>query len=235
MLASRMTTASTNRASPVAATVGPSTRGAFFREFLRSPARTAAVAPSSRALSQEMIRGVDLNAAKRIVEFGPGSGAFTRATLGALPPAFFDAAGPTGGAGGAGGGSTGRFIAIEFNANLAKVVQAAFPTVEVVTGSAEDIEPICRDRGIGAGSVDLVISGLGWVSFPKPWITKTLEATHRMLRPGGEFRTFGYHCGLLYPGAWHFRREIKRLFGRTSISRVVWGNIPPAFVYRAVK
>lgn len=199
----------------------PSTTGAFIREFIRHPARTAAVAPSSRALAQRMIQGVDFSQVRRVVEFGPGSGAFTRATLGALPPEWSSAG--------------GRFIAIEFNPRLAEVVQRTFPQVEVVSASAENIEPICVERGIGAGELDLVVSGLGWVSFPKPWITRTLEATAKMLRPGGEFRTFGYHVGLLYPGAWHFRAEIKRIFASTSISRVVWGNLPPAFVYRAVR
>ena len=64
---------------------------------------------------------------------------------------------------------------------------------------------------------------------------RILLATAAVLRPGGEFRTFGYHCGLLMRGAWHFRGAVERLFSEVTISEVVWMNMPPAFVYRCVR
>jgi hypothetical protein len=36
-------------------------------------------------------------------------------------------------------------------------------------------------------------------------------------------------------GAWHFRRTVRSLFSEVTISKVVWGNMPPAFVYRCVR
>lgn len=180
-----------------------------------------------------MLRGLDLSRATKIVEFGPGTGAFTRAILAALGPDWFSGAltSPAGGA----SAPTRRLIAIEYNPALARMLAKVHPEVTVVNDSAANVAEICRSRGVRAGEVDCVISGLGWPGFTDELRTRILEATVGVLRPGGEFRTFGYHVGLLMPGAWHFRREVRRLFREVHIGRVVWGNMPPAFVYRCVK
>lgn len=199
-------------------------RAKFFGAFLRNPAKTASVAPSSRTLALRMIRGIDLGAIKTLVEYGPGSGPITRVVCEHLPSGWLISQ-----------GGRGRFIAIEYSATLAEIIRETLPSVTTVTESAEHVEAICQAQGVPAGQVDCVISGLGWVSFPHDLTTRTLEATHRALKPGGEFRTFGYHMGLMMSGAWHFRREVNRLFSKVEVSRVVWNNLPPAFVYRCVK
>src|SRR6266536_4768032 len=53
----------------------------FLSAFLREPARVGSLAPSSPALAQAMLRGCDLRNARTVVEFGPGTGAFTRLIL----------------------------------------------------------------------------------------------------------------------------------------------------------
>lgn len=202
-------------------------RAAFLREFIKAPHVMAAVAPSSRRLGEAMVRGIDLSRAAAIVEYGPGTGTFTRAVLDSVGPGWFG--NPSDDA------PAHRFIAIEFNKTMAGMLQRQHPEVTVVNDSAENVEAICAARGVPAGGVDLVLSGLGWPSFNDDFRTRTLEATARVLRPGGEFRTFGYHVGLLMRGAWHFRAEVRRLFRHVEIGRIVWGNMPPAFVYRCVK
>ena len=197
---------------------------AFVREFIRNPSTTAAIAPSSRKLAARMIEGLDFSRMTSVVEFGPGSGVFTKAVLERLPRGWL-----------IGEGGKGRFIAIEFSQSMAKLVREQFPRVTVVHGSAEHVEEICKEHAIGPGRLDAVVSGLGWASFPPELTTRILEATWSALRPGGEFRTFAYHVGLLMPGARHFRAEAQRLFGEVSSSRGVWANLPPAFVYRCRK
>ena len=54
------------------------------------------------------------------------------------------------------------------------------------------------------------------------------------VRPGGRFATFAYLQGLLVPPGQKFRRRLDDYFTRVERSRVVWWNLPPAFVYRAV-
>lgn len=197
--------------------------GAFVREFLRDPRGTAAVAPSSRALARRMVAGIDFSRTTRIVEYGPGGGVFTRALIHAMPRDWLR-----------GEGGRGVFIAIEFNARMAEQLRT-LSRVEVVTGSAADVETICAARGIAPGSLDLVISGLGWTSFPRGLCTSILEATGRTLRVGGELRTFAYHVGCVMPGFWHFRREARRVIGDVRTARGAWLNLPPAFIYRCTK
>ncbi len=199
-------------------------RAAFVREFLRDPGATASVVPSSRKLTERMIEGIDLGACRSIVEFGPGSGVMTRAMLDRLPIGWTMAE-----------GGLGRFIAVEFNPRMAKLVAREHPRAIIVIDSAADIERICQGQGIAPGTLDTVVSGLGWASFPPELTTQILGATARMLRPGGQFRTFAYHIGLLKKNAWHLRSEMRRLFGSVETSRGVWANLPPAFVYRCVK
>lgn len=216
----------------------------FLREFVRNPVRTAAVAPSSRKLGERMMQGIDFARASSIVEFGPGSGSITRviveriekewrtAPVGAGAGARVPVAPPKPGASADGTAFGGkRFLAIEFNPRMAEIVRERFPGVTVVNDSAENVESICERHGIAPGSLDFVLSGLGWVSFPPTLCTKILEATHRALKPGGELRTFGYHVGLMLPGSHHFRAEIARLFPHVWRTRAVWANLPPAFVY----
>jgi phospholipid N-methyltransferase len=197
----------------------------FLREFLRDPGRTAAIAPSSPRLAERMLSGLDVGSMRSIVEYGPGTGVFTRAVLERLPAGWVDQCAPV--------AAPGRrtFIAIEYNPELASLVRSRFPGVCVENESAEHVEAICARHGVGPGQVDLIVSGLGWVAIEPGLCTRMLEATRRMLRPGGEFRTFGYHVGLMMPHAAHFRREIARVFPGVTRTRAVWANLPPAFVY----
>lgn len=166
------------------------------------------------------MEGLNLRGAAAVVEFGPGSGVFTREILKRLGPQT-------------------RFFAIERNATMARLVRERFPGVQVYEDSAGNVDRLCAAAGIGdargMGGVDYILSGLPWPSFSDALRTQILEAACRVLRPGGALVTFGYHCGLLMPGAWHFRRESKRLFSGVSVSRVVWRNLPPAFIYRCVR
>ena len=52
----------------------------LFRQWLRDPMRTAAVAPSSRELAAAMIAELP-EGASRVIELGGGTGALTRALL----------------------------------------------------------------------------------------------------------------------------------------------------------
>lgn len=193
----------------------------FLREFMARPGVIGAVAPSSVHLARKMVEGLDLAGASAVVEFGPGSGVFTEEILKRL-------------------GKQAKFFAIERNAAMAALVRDRFPGTTVFEDNAAHVDRLCAQMGIGEagtgrGGVDYVLSGLPWPSFNDQLRTEILEAAHRALKPGGMLVTFGYHVGLTMRGAWHFRREARRLFSSMTISRAVWRNIPPAFIYRCVK
>jgi len=187
---------------------------AILREFLRHPARTGAVAASSAALGRAMVCEVGLESARRIVEYGPGTGVFTREILARKRP---DA----------------KLWAFELNSNLARAFRARFPRVPLFETSAAEAPRRLPLEAVG--HVDCVICGLPWAAFSDSLQTELLDATLAILRPGGRFATFAYLQGLLLRAGGQFRRRLHERFGRVEISPVVWRNLPPAFVYRCEK
>jgi len=175
-----------------------------------------------------MLRDVDLASLRTIVEFGPGTGVFTRAVLESLRNA---------------GNHDALFLAIEKNPRLAADLRAEFaaphalegrrPRVIVIAGDALEVDAVLRQHG--CDHADFILSGLGWPSIPAGVRDAILAKTSAALPPGGQFRTFGYHIGLTLPGAWGFRRTVRKLFSTVTVSPVVWRNIPPAFVYSCTK
>lgn len=183
----------------------------FLREFLRSPGTVGAVAPSSPLLAREMVLQADVASAVAVVEFGSGTGPFTREIVATLRP-------------------SARFVAIERNPALARVLQEQLPGVRVHQDSVENLASILRETGIE--QVDCILSGLPWAAFSEDLQDRLLDVACANLAPGGRFVTFAYLQGLLLPAGRRFARKIRARFGHVSKSPVVWRNLPPAFVYR---
>ena len=59
---------------------------AFLREFIRNWKTVGAVAPSSRELAKLMMEAAGVAGAQRILELGPGTGAFTQAIADVMKP-----------------------------------------------------------------------------------------------------------------------------------------------------
>ncbi len=177
--------------------------------FLRHPQTVGAIAPSSPVLARAMIEDVNFRGAVTIVELGPGTGSFTRAILERIGP-------------------LARFVAIELDATFAAQVRDQWPTVECVNASAETLVSIARERDLAP--IDHIVSGLPFASLPGPMTQQILDGIRDTLRPGGTFTTFQYiHAYRLSP-ARVFRRTATDHFGAPPARRVVWRNIPPAFV-----
>ena len=213
-------------ASPTRSAPPGSKRG-FLAEFLRRPTQIGAVAPSSPYLAERMLEGLDIGKARVVVEYGPGTGAFTRAILSHISP------------------QQTKFFAIEINLPLVEAFRKRFPRLTIKHGSVTDVERFCREEGVelpnphqpaaAAGGVDVIISGLPWASFPEALQREALAAVVRVLRPGGKLVTFGYHVGLLLPAGQRFYRLLPEYFPTVTRSGPVWRNVPPAFVVRCVK
>ena len=108
-----------------------------------------------------------------------------------------------------------------------------FPDLDLVHGSVEGLPAIVEARGVTA--VDCIISGLPWASFDSDLQKKIMTGVTTSLREGGTFATFAYLHGFLLPAAWRFRRSLQDTFSEVRQSKVVWWNLPPAFVYRCRK
>jgi phospholipid N-methyltransferase len=186
----------------------------FLREFLAQPMATGAIVPSSAALGRAIVRNLDLSHARAVVEYGPGTGAFTTCILQALD---HDA----------------RFIAIEINPRLAEMFRNQHPDIQIFQDSVANAREICNSAGID--QVDCIVSGLPWASFQESMQVEFLDEMMRVLKPGGQFVTFAYVHGLILPPGRRFSKILPRYFSSISKSPVVWRNIPPAFVYRCTR
>jgi phosphatidylethanolamine/phosphatidyl-N-methylethanolamine N-methyltransferase len=178
---------------------------------MRQPGRIGAIAASSSYLAREMVDSFDWPRVRTVVEYGPGTGAFTRAILSCRS-------------------ADARYFAVELNDDFVGVMRQKFPDEKVYHRSVIDIQEICREEGVG--QVDAIICGLPWASFPEQLQTDIMDAMLRVLAPTGQFATFAYLQGLLLPAGQRFRRRLPQSFGRVTTSRVVWRNMPPAFIYR---
>ncbi len=186
----------------------------ILREFFRAPKTTGAIASSSRALARTIVGDIGLADAGVIVEYGPGTGVFTREILARKRPGA-------------------AYLAIEANPRLAERFAAAFPEANLLAGSAERVGEGLAD--IGAEAADCIVSGLPWAAFDADIQDRLLNATLEALRPGGRFATFAYLQGLLLASGKRFRRRLDAAFAHVARSRTVWWNLPPAFVYRCTR
>jgi len=183
----------------------------FLGAFLREPARAGAFAPSSPALAQAMLRGCNLRNAKTVVEFGPGTGAFTRLILERI-------------------GRHTTFFALELDEKHVRGLRQRFPGMQVYRDSAERTEKYLAQHHLK--KADYIISGLPWANMPVEVQERILAAVLTSLAADGMFTTFSYVHAFWLPRARRFRERLATYFTEVRASRIVWRNMPPAFVYR---
>lgn len=183
-------------------------------QFLRRPFTTGAICPSSLYLARQMVSGIGLEDAEVVVELGPGTGAITGAILEKMP-------------------QTGTFFAVELNESVLPVFKKRFPSETIYNESASSLPQILSTLGLS--HADVILSGLPWASFSDGLQNELLTAILEALPDGGSFATFAYIQGTVLPTGIKFRRKLSDYFRRVETSRIVWRNIPPAFVYRCWK
>jgi phosphatidylethanolamine/phosphatidyl-N-methylethanolamine N-methyltransferase len=186
----------------------------FFRVFLRAPALTSAVVPSTRWLADRMTEGMQLDQAKVVVELGGGTGAFTRVIQKELHPAAL-------------------FVIVEIDPVFASHLKRRYPRAHVINDSAERLDQHLQKLGVA--SADYVLSGLPWAGFSGEEQQRLLAAVVRALRPGGLLTTYAYNHTAWLPGGRRFRRLLESTFDGVTTTRTEWRNLPPAFVYRCRK
>jgi phosphatidylethanolamine/phosphatidyl-N-methylethanolamine N-methyltransferase len=187
------------------------TIGRFLGEFLLHPTKTGAIAPSSSFLARTMVEWIGLPKAGTVLEYGPGTGVFTDYIIRRMP-------------------AGSRFAAIELNPRLAEIFRHRHPELTLVEDSVANVGAICQKLGLE--SVDCIVCGLPWASFPESLQTRILDQMVTIMSPQGEFVTFAYLQGLLLPPGRRFAQLLPRYFSHVSKSRTFWLNLPPAFVYQ---
>lgn len=186
----------------------------FFQEFIRNWKTVGAVAPSSPALAYRMMESAEVGRARHILELGPGTGAFTAAILDSMPH-----------------GST--YLGIELNEAFVTQLRPRFPSMDFRIAGAQEFD--FASYLSGREPFDVVVSGLPWTAFPQSLQEAILANVLPHLCDGGRFATFAYYGFHRLPSGQRFRGLLHNKLPGVETSRVVWGNVPPAFVYVARK
>lgn len=175
----------------------------FLREYLSAPDTIGAIAPSSRHLAASMTSFIDFDQADCIVEYGAGTGVFTRVVAARKRPDT-------------------TYIVIEQNERFYEMLQKRFhgmPGVVLIHGDARNVCGFLREQGFR--HADYIISGLPFTSLPQQVSHRILLQTQKAIGTQGAFTTFQYTL---------LRKSfLENYFNMQQIVRV-WRNLPPAYV-----
>ncbi len=186
----------------------------FIKEFIARPFEIGALVPSSHSLAREITSVETLGRASIIIEYGPGTGAFTgEIARRAKPDALI--------------------FTIEKNPNMAATMRRKFPEIETFQDTAANAQEILGKKRVE--KVDCIISSLPWSLFTSQAQNRILESTLSILTSGGSFSTFVYLHAAFFPSARHFKELLMRNFANVQMSSIIWWNFPPAFVYHCRK
>jgi phospholipid N-methyltransferase len=182
----------------------------FARQALKNWREVGAVAPSSPRLGERMAEVAEVWRAERVVELGPGTGALTAPVLDAMP-------------------HESQYLGLELNDDFVQTLRQRHPGHHFEAAPAQefDFSTLWPDDP----TFDVVISGLPWASFPDSLQTAILDNVLKRLRPGGRFATFAYWGFHFLPKGRRFRNLLHSRLTGVESSRVLWANLPPAFIY----
>ncbi len=175
----------------------------FLAQYISNPRSVGAVLPSSSYLADKMVRSIDFNNAKYILEYGPGTGVFTEKLLQHRNPETI-------------------IVLFENNIEFYKILDEKYKDVDnlyIYNGSAEKVDWYLKKCGIPY--VDYVISGLPFASLPKAVSHRILLKTSKILRKNGKFVTFQYTKVM--------KTFIEQFFSKVDVSIEI-RNVPPAMV-----
>lgn len=181
--------------------------GLFFRQFMKHPGMIGSIIPSSAALVDSMLAGVDWQRTRLIVEYGPGVGAFTRTILDRMHP-------------------EATLLAIDLNLDFVAWLEAQIddPRLRVIHGSAADVRRFIAEAG--HRQADYILSGIPFSTLPDGVGEGICAETNSALRPGGAFLVYQYSA--------YVRRLLTPQFEQID-ERVEWRNIPPCRMFTARK
>lgn len=187
----------------------------FVTEALTNFPTVAAISPSSKYLATAMLAPLPLARTRVALEFGAGTGAITRELLDQLPP-------------------RATLLVFEINRSFFDCLRRSIsdPRVVLINASVENLESELRQRGLQR--VDAVVSSLGLALMPEDQRHELFQQLSPFLHQRSVFTQYQYiHCLQYVKGRLRrldLRPLLNRYFGSVQ-SRIVWRNLPPAFVF----
>lgn len=180
----------------------------FMAAWLKSPAATGAIMPSSAALASAITQEIT-SVTGPVLELGSGTGAFTRKLV-------------------QNGVAVSDLTLVECNQDFADRLQVMFHDARILRMDARllDSESLYTPTA-GAGAV---VCGLPLLAMPRADVAQILHGAFRQLRPDGAFYLFTY--GPLCPVR-KATLERNGLYARRLCT--VLANVPPANVYKITR
>lgn len=176
----------------------------FFLQYIVNPRSIGAIMPSSSFLGDKVLEGVNFQKADYIIEYGPGTGIFTKKMLKKRNPNTV-------------------MMLVENNKDFYSVLKEKFRKEQnlfIIYGSAENIEQYTREYDLPYA--DYVISGLPFASLPKQVSTRILKDTAKIIKKDGRFIAFQYTV---------FKRGLfEEFFNILKVKKEI-RNMPPAYVF----
>jgi phospholipid N-methyltransferase len=145
----------------------------FALSFFKHPNMVGWVLPSSRFLVKEVLKQIDWEAVRVIVEYGPGVGAFTTKLLERMR-------------------SDAKLIALEINSDFYEFLNVSLqdPRLHLVKESAREIDAVLAR--LEHSHADYVISGIPFKCIPHALRDTIVRKTHSVLRPNGTFLVYQF-------------------------------------------
>ncbi len=177
----------------------------FLKSFVKDK-DVASITPSSKYCVRKLCEHIDFASTDVIVEYGGGTGVFTKEFLKRMKP-------------------NARLFVFETNDNFyKKLSQIQDNRLTVFHQTVEDILDLLPEDIVG--NVDHVVSGIPFSFFDWDMKIDLLSKTKDVLRKNGSF--------LAYQTSGHLKEPLTEAFGNFT-TEFCWKNIPPYFIYEAHK
>jgi phospholipid N-methyltransferase len=186
-----------NYPKPGAASLRREERLLFARNFLQHPRMLGSLIPSSRFLVNRLLKQVDWQRARTIVEYGPGVGTITARILARMH-------------------QQACLVVFELNGDFVAYLLRTFPDrrLHVVHGSAEAVHrELVRRKLSGA---DYIISGIPYTTIPARLRETIMRESSAALNPGGAVLVYQFTRSVLPYLRTHFR-EVRQDFEPRNI------------------
>lgn len=175
------------------------------REFFRRPQDVGSAFPASRRLVEAVLDTVDLSAARLVVEYGPGSGRFTRALLDRMP-------------------DDGHLVAIDTSPRFTRHLQQTIRDrrLHAVSDSAQQAAAILQ--GLRLKGVDLVVTGIPFSTIDPTVGAEIVSASAGLMNPQGQLIAYQMRDAV--------EPMLQQSFAQVERTRC-WHNLPPCHIFRA--
>lgn len=142
----------------------------FLYKFIKCSKKIGSLTPSSIFLAKAMIKPIDWENIRSIVELGAGTGIFTKYIEQLKHPYC-------------------KGIIFEQDEEMANRLMKLYRGLHY-RSRAEDLYPVLQQLGLS--EVDCILSGLPFANFPQSLRDRILDGVARSLKPGGLFIQYQY-------------------------------------------